>query len=155
MRRSKATQLTELVLSVFRLNGVLVDWGDDFAAPQGLSSARWQMLGALALADRPLTAPQVAARMGVTRQGAQKQLNLLVDADLVEVRPNPMHKRSPLYALTARGHAAFDAIDQRWRSHAAQAASSFSATELDTAMTVMTALADLHAPMQRERDDDA
>jgi len=150
MAQSKADRLTDLVLTVFRLSGVMTDWGDGFASADGLSSARWQMLGAIALSDRLLTAPQLAARMGVTRQGAQKQLNLLVDTGLAEVHPNPMHKRSPLYALTPRGRATFASIDTRWRAHAARAASSLSTAELQTAETVLTALIDVHAPARRD-----
>jgi DNA-binding MarR family transcriptional regulator len=145
MPHTKADRLTDLVLTVFRLSGVMTDWGDGFASADGLSSARWQMLGAIALGDRAMTAPQLAARMGVTRQGAQKQLNLLVDAGLAEVLPNPMHKRSPLYGLTERGRATFQAIDTRWRAHAAQAASAFSVPELLAAEAVLTALIDAHA----------
>ena len=74
-----AVAVTELTLAVFRLNGVLLHWGDKLVAPLGLTSARWQMLGAIALADTPPTAPQVGGVMGITRQGAQKQLNLLTE----------------------------------------------------------------------------
>ncbi|WP_246483558.1 hypothetical protein [Paenacidovorax monticola] len=45
MRKTKADQLTDVVLTLFQLNGALVDWGDGFVAPEGLTSARWQMLG--------------------------------------------------------------------------------------------------------------
>jgi DNA-binding MarR family transcriptional regulator len=103
MNPTKEERLTGVILTLFQLNGALLDWGDVFVAPEALTSARWQMLGALALAGQPLSAPQVAAAMGVTRQGAQKQLNLLSEAQLVEVRPNPQHKRSPLYQLTGGG----------------------------------------------------
>lgn len=94
---------TDLTLLVFRLNGVLLHWGDALVEPLGLTSARWQMLGAISLAGKPLSAPQVGQAMGVTRQGAQKQLNLLLDLALVEACPNPAHQRSVLYELTARG----------------------------------------------------
>ena len=89
MKQNKSDILTDLVLAVFRLNGAMINWGDDFSASAGLSSARWQMLGAIALAERPLSAPQIAERMGVTRQGAQKQLNLLAEAGLIELIANP------------------------------------------------------------------
>ena len=58
--------LTELTLTVFRLNGVLLQWGDRLVEPLGLNSARWQMLGAIALANKPISAPQVGNVMGVT-----------------------------------------------------------------------------------------
>ena len=90
-----AAAITRLTLMVFRLNGVLLHWGDKLVEPLGLTSARWQMLGAIVLAGTPLTAPQVGAAMGVTRQGAQKQLNLLLEQGLVEARPNAAHRRSP------------------------------------------------------------
>ncbi|PQA75940.1 MarR family winged helix-turn-helix transcriptional regulator [Rhodoferax sp. TS-BS-61-7] len=145
MRRTKADKFTDLVLTVFRVHGVLIDWGDDFAAQEELSSARWQMLGALALADHPLTTPQIAARMGVTRQGAQKQLNLLAESGLVETRPNPVHKRSPLYVLTAAGRAKFGAIDTRWKKYASRTAALFSASDLDRASEVLNILAEVTA----------
>ena len=106
-----ATAVTQLALTVFRLNGALLHWGDRLVEPLGLTSARWQMLGAIALAEAPLTAPQVGDTMGVTRQGAQKQLNLLLEQGLVEVKPNPAHRRSPLYVLTAQGLALYRKAD--------------------------------------------
>ena len=90
-----AKLLTEIVLLVFRVNGRLLSSGDRLVRELGLTSARWQMLGAVALSDRPGTAPQLAARMGMTRQAAQKQLDLLIDDGLVAAEPNPGHARSP------------------------------------------------------------
>ncbi|MCP6730565.1 MarR family winged helix-turn-helix transcriptional regulator [Bacillus subtilis] len=150
MEHTKADQLADLILAVFQLNGVLTDWGDDFVALEGLSSTRWRMLGALALANQSLTTPQIAARMGVTRQGAQKQLNLLIQKKLVEVHPNPMHKRSPLYALTPNGQNTFNTINRRWRIHASQTASLFNSDDLDTVVKVLTALIDVHVPKRQE-----
>ena len=145
MRQTKARRITELVLAVFRLNGTLVEWGDGFSAPEGLTSSRWQMLGALALAGRPLTAPQVAAGMGVTRQGAQKQLNLLVRDGLVETCANPRHKRSPLFAPTERGSRVYAAVERRWNEHVVGISGGFSGAELETAAAVLAGLAAAHA----------
>lgn len=112
--------ITQLTLTVFRLNGLLLHWGDRLVEPLGLTSARWQMLGAIALAQMPLTAPLVGEAMGVTRQGAQKQLNLLLEQGLVEARPNPVHRRSPLYALTPRGLALYRQAEAMWVAKAAE-----------------------------------
>jgi DNA-binding MarR family transcriptional regulator len=117
-----AQAVSELALAVFRLNGALLRYGDELVEPVGLSSARWQMLGAIALAGRPLSAPQIGNAMGVSRQGAQKQLNLLVGQGLVETRPNPAHRRSPLHALTPRGRAAYERVDALWTVRAADLA---------------------------------
>ena len=84
-----AAAVTQLTLTVFRLNGLLLHCGDRLVEPLGLTSARWQVLGAIALAGVPLTAPKIGEAMGVTRQGAQKQLNVLAEQGLVEARPNP------------------------------------------------------------------
>ena len=146
MHRTDAETLSDLVLTIFRVHAALTDWGDEFSAPEGLSSARWQMLGALALAGEALTAPQMAARMGVTRQGAQKQLNLLVGAGLVGARPNPTHKRSCLYVLTGEGRACFDVVDARWRQHAERVSGSIGRSEVERAAGLLSALADALAP---------
>lgn len=114
-----AQLVTELILAVFRLNGALLQWGDSLVEPLGLTSARWQMLGAIALADTPLSAPQIGQAMGVSRQGAQKQLHWLVDQQLLAIGPNPAHSRSPLYTLTAIGRQTYQQADALWRQQAA------------------------------------
>lgn len=145
MRPTKADQLTAATLAVFRLNGAMLHWGDRFAAPHGLTSARWQMLGALALAERPQSAPQIGARMGVTRQAAQRQLDLLEQEGLVEPLANPQHKRSPLYRLTAQGTSAYQALDRQWRQHAQALASRFSTGEIEATLHVLSTLLQAHA----------
>jgi DNA-binding MarR family transcriptional regulator len=106
---AEAQLLTEIVLLVFRVNGQLLAAGDRLVDGLGLTSARWQMLGAVALSDAPRTAPQLAARMGMTRQAAQKQLDLLLDHGLVAAEGNPGHARSPLYVLTKKGTSVYAA----------------------------------------------
>ncbi|MDR1969094.1 MAG: MarR family transcriptional regulator [Burkholderiaceae bacterium] len=109
--------MVELMLLVFRINGALLAGGDRMVAPLGLSSARWQVLGAIALAQTPLTAPQIGAAMGISRQGVQKQLARLCDEALLAALPNPRHERSPQYQLTARGQKAYAsamALNDAW-----------------------------------------
>lgn len=103
MAQCNTDLLTDIELLVFRLNGRLLKAGDRKVAELGLTSARWQMLGALHFAEGPCTAPQLAEAMGVTRQGAQKQLNRLVSDGLVETLGNPRHSRSPCYRMTEHG----------------------------------------------------
>ena len=109
-----AAAVTQLTLTVFRLNGLLLHCGDRLVEPLGLTSARWQVLGAIALAGGPLTAPKIGEAMGVTRQGAQKQLNVLAEQGLVEARPNPAHRRSPQYILTPQGLALYRRAEALW-----------------------------------------
>lgn len=58
----------------------------------------------------PSTVPAVARARGVTRQHIQSIVNGLQADGLIEAEPNPAHKRSPLFALTADGRALMDAI---------------------------------------------
>ena len=95
MRCNEADVFTQIVLTIFRVNGRLLESGDKLVQPLNLTSARWQVMGAIALADKPLTAPQIASAMGVTRQGVQKQVNALVLEGLLAQLPNPGNKRSP------------------------------------------------------------
>jgi DNA-binding MarR family transcriptional regulator len=112
-RTVEAATLTRIVLTVFRANGLLLDAGDSLAAREGLTSASWQVLGALALAGRPLTVPQVARRMGLTRQSVHATVHRLVTEHLLELVANSDHRRSYLVQLTSEGTTKFTAIDTR------------------------------------------
>jgi DNA-binding MarR family transcriptional regulator len=135
--------LTDVALAVFRANGRLLEWGDRFAAPYALTSARWQVLGAIALAGDALTAPQVAAAMGMTRQGAQKQLNLLLADGLLVAQPNPQHRRSPLYRLSEPGAAVYAAIERDWSLASQQLAAAIPAEDLHAVRRTLDRLSDL------------
>jgi len=137
---SRNDTLVQIMLAVFRINGRLLEQGDAMVAPLDLTSARWQVLGAISLEGRPLTAPQVAQAMGITRQGALKQLDRMEEEGLVARQPNPRHERSPLYTLTARGEAVYAqamALNERWVADLAQG---FKNAELDTTLTTLSRL---------------
>jgi DNA-binding MarR family transcriptional regulator len=136
-RGTTAKLLTEIVLLVFRVNGRLISAGDRLVGDLGLTSARWQMLGAVALSDRPRTAPQLAARMGMTRQAAQKQLDLLMADGLVAAEANPGHARSPLYVLTRKGSAVYAATERVQTAWANRLADSLSIRDLETTKQVL------------------
>ncbi|MEO5350183.1 MAG: MarR family winged helix-turn-helix transcriptional regulator [Magnetococcus sp. YQC-3] len=142
---------TAIILQIFRSNGQMIGWGDRFAAPFGLTSARWQMLGALAMASRPMSAPQLASNMGVTRQGAQKQLDRLLHEGMIEKLANPYHKRSPVYQLTVAGKERYQRIAQEWNRHATRMQQAFAAEELATVLRVLSRIRELHQyPEERE-----
>ncbi|MGI9524492.1 MAG: MarR family winged helix-turn-helix transcriptional regulator, partial [Hyphomicrobiaceae bacterium] len=103
-RMSKAGEaVTKLILDVFRLNGRLLVAGDRLVAELGLTSARWQVLGALTHAERPESVAWHARTMGLHRQGVQRIVNELEAEGIVEFQPNPHHKRAHLVVLTAKG----------------------------------------------------
>ena len=101
--------ITALILDVFRLNGRLLVTGDRLVSELGLTSARWQVLGAIAYAERPESVAWHARTMGVHRQGIQRIVNELKDEGVVEFQPNPHHKRAHLVVLTPKGSKLFEA----------------------------------------------
>ena len=101
--------LTGLILAIFRLNGRLLVTGDRLVAGLDLTSARWQVLGAVALAERPQPVAWLARNMGLNRQGVQRIVNEMRDDGLLEMEPNPHHRRAHLVVLTKRGKEAFEA----------------------------------------------
>jgi hypothetical protein len=59
--------MTGLIIEVFRLNGDLLAAGDFLVGDIGLTSARWQVLGSIALSPVPLqwlTLPAICASLG-------------------------------------------------------------------------------------------
>jgi DNA-binding MarR family transcriptional regulator len=108
-------------------NGLLLAAGNLLTGDQGLTSARWQVLGAIALAQRPLTVPQIARRVGLTRRAICGTVGRLVRDGLLALAPNADHRRSPLVCLSEPGRATYAAIDRAdlettrasWRSCAA------------------------------------
>jgi len=100
---------TELILDVFRLNGRLLIAGDRLVADLGLTSARWQVLGAIASADRPESVARHARNMGLHRQGVQRIVNEMAKEGIVEFQQNPHHKRAQHVLLTVKGRQVFDA----------------------------------------------
>jgi DNA-binding MarR family transcriptional regulator len=131
---------TEVILSAFRANGLLLAAGDELTAPAGLTSARWQVLGALALAERPLTVPQIARRMGLTRQSVHATVGRLVAAGLVELAPNADHRRSQLVAMTPAGREAYQTLDRRQVVWVNELAHGLQRDELESAARVLQAL---------------
>ena len=101
--------LTGLILAMFRLNGRLLMAGDRLVAGLDLTSARWQVLGAIKLAERPQPVAWLARNMGLNRQGVQRIVNEMRDEGLLEIQPNPHHRRAHLVVLTRRGTDAFEA----------------------------------------------
>src|SRR3982074_3350266 len=109
--RGKAA--TDVVLGTFRANGLFLAAGDQLAAEEGLTAARWQVLGAVAVEGRPLTVPQIARRMGVTRQAVRAAVNRLLGEGFAEAGENPDHRRSPLIRMTEVGGRKYAAIQKR------------------------------------------
>jgi DNA-binding MarR family transcriptional regulator len=127
----------DVMLATFRLNGVLLAAGDVMTADENLTSARWQVLGAIALARRPLTVPQIARRMGLTRQSVHATVKHLLADGHVELSANSDHRRSQLVKLTGLGVAKFNAMDERSSVWANRIAEGLDRDELETTLRVL------------------
>lgn len=109
----KRNAITEFVLEIFRLNGSLLAAGDSLVADLGLTSARWQVLGAIAMSPMPLPVAHIARNMGLSRQAVQRLANELERDGLARFEPNPHHQRAKLLLLTPSGQTAFDVAMER------------------------------------------
>jgi len=105
MPHSKAGKaFTELIIETFQFNGRLLAAGDRLTKPVGLTSSRWQVLGAIEA--QSLSVAQIARNMGLARQNVQQLADALEKERIVEYAPNPDHKRAKLVCLTERGRSA-------------------------------------------------
>jgi len=113
MRNTKRTPagdaLTDLMLDLFRLNSRVLAAGDRLVADLGLTSARWQILGAVVTAERPQPVAWLARDLGANRQNVQRIVNDLHGEGLVAFETNPHHRRAQLVVLTDKGKQAFEA----------------------------------------------
>ena len=116
MRTTKRTQageaLTNLILDLFRLNSLLLTEGDRLVAGLGLTSARWQVLGAIVAAERPQPVAWLARDLGANRQNVQRIVNDLQREGLVAFEINPHHRRAQLVVLTDKGRQTYAAADR-------------------------------------------
>jgi len=103
-----ATAATNFILAVFRLNNLLLRSGDRLVEPLGLTSARWQILGAIAYAERAQPVAWLARDLGANRQNVQRIVNDLESAGLVAFETNPHHRRAQLVVLTDKGKRTFE-----------------------------------------------
>lgn len=94
--------LTHIIVTTFRLDGLLMEVAQHLAAEGGLTAAWWRVLGGVL--DEPRTVAEIGRRMGMTRQGVQRIADLLVEQGLAEYRPNPNHRRAKLLACTEAGY---------------------------------------------------
>lgn len=134
------TLFTDLVLEVFRLNGALIASGNALCQGTGLTSARWQVLGAIALAAEPLTVAQIARVMGLTRQAVQRVVDALESAGVVRRLDHPESLRARPVQLTEAGGTLYAAMMRRQGPWAVRAATGIVPTDLETAIDVLRLL---------------
>jgi len=132
--------VTILILETFRLNGRLLAAGDALVAGLGLTSARWQVLGAVAAASVPLSVAQIARAMGLTRQAVQRLANDMERDGLLRFVVNPNHRRAKLVVMTPRGQSAYTAAMKRQTPWVQALAHGLTAQQIAAAAVILKTL---------------
>jgi len=144
MRRSARTPageaLSGLMLDLFRLDSLLLTAGDRLVAPLGLTSARWQVLGAIVADERPQPVAWLARNLGANRQNVQRIVNDLHGEGLVGFQANPHHRRAQLVVLTDKGRRAYDAAMRLQVPWINGLSDGLSVKDIDTVRRVVAAL---------------
>src|SRR5512133_539287 len=130
--------LTDVVLTIFRLNARLMEAAQELGAHGGLTASWWQVLGGVL--DQPRSVAGIARRMGMTRQGVQRVADLLVERGLGEYRPNPDHRRAKLLACTEAGYWAIRQISLVQHPWTNRIGAGVGAEQLRSAATTMRQL---------------
>jgi DNA-binding MarR family transcriptional regulator len=132
---AKGRAFRDVLAEVFRLRAVLVASSERIAESAGLTSARWQILGAVE--DSPATVAHVARTLGLTRQTVQETADAMAREGLVTFTDNPDHKRSRLMTPTAGGRRALDALRPRQIAFANLLGASLTLESLGTTLDVL------------------
>ena len=137
----KGDLFTRLILDTFRLNGLLLAAGDDLTRDLDLSSALWQVMGAIK--DEPLHMAQIARNMGLTRQSVRRTAQVLAERGLVYFIDNPNHKRAKLVALTDTGKETLGRVGRihtRWANGLAE---ELNAEDLSRTVRLLRTISDM------------
>ena len=139
----KGQNFTEIVLEIFKVSGLLATEGDRLTRESGLSSARWKVLGALEMSNNPLTVPQIARIMGLTRQAVQRLADAMAADGLLGSENNPQHKRANYVVLTKKGRKVYSMISEKQIPWANQNSKEISAADLNTTLTTLRKITSL------------
>ena len=131
---------TRLLIEAAHLNDRLTAAGDALVADLGLTSARWQVMGAVATASGASTVSDLARVMGLARQSVQRVINDLEGSGLVRLVDNPNHARAKLAELTPDGELAFIEASTRRQPWSLTLTEGLSEDEVRTALKVIKAL---------------
>lgn len=144
MRETRRTAAGEavsgVILDLFRVGSLLSTAGDRLVAELGLTSARWQVLGAIIAAGRPQPVAWLARDLGGNRQNVQRIANDLHQEGLIAFEANPHHRRAQLVVLTDRGRQAFDAAMRLQAPWIDALSEGLSVKDIETVHRVMTVL---------------
>lgn len=107
----KGKVFREILTEVFHLRALMLESAEHLTAPVGLTSARWQILGAIEHTPAPVA--HVARGLGLTRQSVQETADAMARDGLITFVDNPDHKRARLMMPTPKARKALDFLRPR------------------------------------------
>jgi DNA-binding MarR family transcriptional regulator len=155
-RKSRPDLIPLIIADLYELAGDFRRNGERIARGVGQTQARWQVLSAAS--DTAKTVPQIARRLGVSRQNVQRIADLLVHESLARLVANPDHLTSPHLVLSDRGRRTLARLAQAGRSLHEALAIKLKDTDLDALRrdlrSVQSALDSLARSLAEEGVDD-
>ncbi len=105
MKSEKSAQLKQVVSGIFEASTKLNKISEELLnqSPYQISNTGLAIAVTLMREGKELTVPQIAERFFISRQAVQRQIQCLLDKEIVAKSANPNHKRSPCYQLTEEG----------------------------------------------------
>lgn len=143
-----ARLFSEVLVEVFRANGLALEAGDAVARPAGLTSARWQVLGVVDHCAAPVA--HVARTMGLTRQSVQLTADALARDGFIEYVDNPHHRTAKLIQITEAGTRALRQLEAR---HAVWADRLGKRVGARTLQAVVDGLREVRAVLENEQEE--
>ncbi len=135
------TAYRALIAQTYEVAGLSRRLSDRDATAEDATTAQWHVLSVLS--GGPATVPQVARRLGQTRQSVQRVADDLRARGDVATTANPDHTRSRLLAISEAGAARLDRLWDRSRPARAAllAGAGITGADLDRAAATLAALA--------------
>jgi len=104
----------------------------------GQSIARWQVLNASS--SGKWTIPDIARRLGLTRQSVQRVAHVLVEDNLASFARNPDRRNSPFLQLTLQGSQTWASIAHSLERRLVQTSTGVARKQLKSARQVLRTL---------------
>ena len=102
----------ELLFELERATNAALEGVDRALADLRITAAGWRILRTLARAPAAQPVSRVAAVLGLRRQSVQRVVDDLVEDGILEVAPNPHHRRAKLLIVSPKGRELFSlAVD--------------------------------------------
>jgi DNA-binding MarR family transcriptional regulator len=151
-RGPAAQRFARFVADIYELAGELERCGELLARSVGQTGARWKVLSAASVGGQ--TVPQLARRLGLTRQSVQRLADALEEDGLLRYQANPDHQRSPRTELTSLGERVLADLSAAAAAWEDPLAGRIEPSELERARRFAGALLQLirqHPPKARRR----